>query len=100
MLRALFARSPIRSVPRRSRCRAGPTTAVGLSPRIAQRPPEQELHLPVDAAQVVGRPALDGVERVRVQPEQERLALSHGACPRTQTTAPGPLPSPARPAYA
>lgn len=52
---------------------------IAQSPGVAQRASEQELDLAVDAAQLVGCPALDGVEGLRVQAQQERLAIRHRA---------------------
>ena len=49
-----------------------------LPSRLFQRPPQQELDLAVQAAQVVVCPALNGVEHVAVDPKQERLAFGHG----------------------
>jgi hypothetical protein len=44
---------------------------------VPERAPEDELDLGVEAAQVVGRPPLDGVEDVAVDPDQEGLSLGH-----------------------
>jgi ketosteroid isomerase-like protein len=47
----------------------------------AQGLAEQELDLGVDAAQVVGRPALEGVVDALVDAEQEALGVPHGWLP-------------------
>jgi hypothetical protein len=47
------------------------------APGVPERPPQEELDLRVQAAQVVVRPALDRVQHRWVDPEQERLALGH-----------------------
>jgi len=46
--------------------------------RLPQRAPEEELDLRIEAAQVVVRPALDGLEDVSLDPDQEGLAIGHG----------------------
>ena len=43
-----------------------------------QRTPQQELDLAVQAAQVVVCPALNGVEDLAVDSQEERLTLGHG----------------------
>ena len=43
---------------------------------------ERELDLPVERAELVRRPALQGVVELRVDPEQEGLALRHGRLSR------------------
>jgi hypothetical protein len=43
-----------------------------------QRVPQDELDLAVQAAQVVVRPALNGIEYVAIDPEQKGLPFSHG----------------------
>jgi hypothetical protein len=47
------------------------------SPGVLQHAAEDELDLPVQAAQVVVRPALEGVEDVAIDPQQKRFPLSH-----------------------
>jgi hypothetical protein len=46
-------------------------------PSAGRRPSEEELDLAVDGAQVVGRPSLQRRQRLRIQPQQEGLALGH-----------------------
>ena len=48
-------------------------------PALPHRLAQQELDLPVEAAQVVLRPALDRVAEVAVDAQQERLPLRHGS---------------------
>ena len=66
--------------PERCRSRqASVFTSPSPSRSLLQRPPQQELDLAVEAAQVVVCPALNRVEHLAVDPKQERLALGHGA---------------------
>jgi hypothetical protein len=48
------------------------------SPRVVQGAAQKELHLGVEAAEVVGGPALQGCQDLRVDAKKEGLALSHG----------------------
>jgi hypothetical protein len=43
-----------------------------------QRTPQQELDLAVQAAQIVVCPALNGVENLAIDSQEERLAVGHG----------------------
>ena len=52
-------------------------------PCVLQRPAEHELDLAVQTAQLVVRPALNGVEHLAVDPEQEWFPFSHDV---TQST--------------
>lgn len=45
---------------------------------VLQYPPQQELDLAVQAAQVVVCPALNGVENVAVDSQEEWLPVGHG----------------------
>src|SRR5881296_772360 len=45
---------------------------------LLERAAEQELDLGVQAAQLVRRPELEGVERPRIEPQQVGPALRHG----------------------
>jgi hypothetical protein len=45
------------------------------APRFEERLPQQELDLPVDAAQLVRRPPFERGVQVAVEPQQEGLAL-------------------------
>ena len=47
------------------------------TPRLAQRPAQDELDLRVAAPQVIPRPPRDRVVDRRVQPEEDALALGH-----------------------
>jgi len=49
----------------------------GHPPRLLERPPQQELDLPVQAAQVIVGPTLDGVEHLAIDAKQERFAFGH-----------------------
>jgi hypothetical protein len=48
-----------------------------LRPSTRQRPPQQELDLSVQAAQFVVCPALNGVENVAIDSQQEGFAFGH-----------------------
>jgi hypothetical protein len=60
---------------------AGGPGSGGLAPteptRLPERPPQEELDLRVEAAQVVVGPPLDGLEDVPLDPDQEGLAVPH-----------------------
>jgi len=45
--------------------------------RIAERAPQKEFDLGIDAAQIVRGPSPDGVEQLWIDPEQEGLARAH-----------------------
>jgi hypothetical protein len=49
----------------------------GHPARVAKSAPEKELDLGVGAAQLVGRPAGQGVVDGRVKPQQHALAFGH-----------------------
>ena len=70
--------TPARGRGGRAAARGPAEPALGL-----ERPPQQELDLRVEAAQVVVGPALDRVEHVAVHPQQEGLALGHRGHPPT-----------------
>jgi hypothetical protein len=44
---------------------------------LLERTSKQELDLPVEAAQIVIRPAMHRLEQLRVDAKQERFAFSH-----------------------
>jgi hypothetical protein len=46
--------------------------------RLSKRAAQEKFDLRVQAAQIVVRPALNGLEYLPVDPEQKRLPLSHG----------------------
>ena len=54
-----------------------------LPPGFLQDSPQQELDLRVQAAQVVVGPALERVEDVAIDPQQERLPVGHGPTDRS-----------------
>src|SRR5439155_7590276 len=62
----------------RGRCGPGGRPA-RQPPFLLQRTPEHELDLPVQAPQIVPRPALQRVEDRGIDPQQEGLALGHGS---------------------
>ncbi len=45
--------------------------------RVPQRRPQQELDLAVQAAQVVVRPALNGIQHVAIDPKQKGFPVGH-----------------------
>ena len=45
------------------------------------RPAQEELDLRVEAAQIVVRPALDGVQHRRIDAKEKGLSVYHGAIP-------------------
>lgn len=47
------------------------------APRVAERPPKEELDLAIDRAEVIRGPGLQGGECLLVQSQQEGLALRH-----------------------
>ena len=49
----------------------------GFPSPLFQRPPQQKLDLAVEAAQIVVCPALNRVEHIAVDPQQERLSFGH-----------------------
>jgi hypothetical protein len=49
-----------------------------VSPRLLQRPSQEELDLAVQAAQVVVCPALNGLEDLAVDPQEKGFAIRHG----------------------
>ncbi len=59
-------------------------------PGLIESPPQEELDLRVDAAQVVVRPTLQGEERPLVEAEQEGLAFGHGGVCRPKPLAQAP----------
>ena len=60
---------------------AGAPAGAGFSrPSACERPPQHELDLRVQAAQVVAGPALERVQHVAVDPQQEGLALGQVGC--------------------
>ena len=52
-------------------------TGLGHAAGLAERPPQEELHLCVDAAEVVRGPASQGVEDLGVQTQEKGLPLAH-----------------------
>ena len=52
-------------------------SAVGETPRVAERTPQEELHLGVDAPQVVRGPPPEGVEDLGVQAQEKGLPFAH-----------------------
>jgi hypothetical protein len=57
-----------------SRRRSAVRKSAGFPERVAK----QEFDLPVEASEVVIRPALQCLEQHRVDPEEERFTFSHG----------------------
>jgi hypothetical protein len=56
-----------------------PFPVVPLEPlRISQHFSQEKFDLAVQAAQIVVCPALNGIQNVLVDPQQERLAIAHG----------------------
>jgi hypothetical protein len=55
-----------------------PLRCLLLASTILQRTPEQKLDLAVQAAQIVVGPALNGLEHLAVNPQQEGFAIGHG----------------------
>jgi hypothetical protein len=52
---------------------------VGLrAARLLDRPAQDELDLPIQAAQIVVRPALEGLQQGRVDTKEKRLTFGHG----------------------
>ena len=72
------ASAPGRSLGCRATTRRSPL-AVREPPLALQRAPQDELDLPVDAAQLVAGPPLQGREDLRIDAQQERLAGGHPA---------------------
>ena len=52
-------------------------SAGGETPRVAERTPQEELHLGVDAPQVVRGPPPEGVEDLGVQAQEKGLPFAH-----------------------
>jgi hypothetical protein len=50
---------------------------LGVAARLLERAAEQELDLRVEAAQIIVRPPLDGLQQGRIDTKQERFPISH-----------------------
>ena len=52
---------------------------LAVSSGLLQRPAKEELDLAIEAAQIVIRPALEGLQQGRIDAKQERFAIGHGS---------------------